>query len=49
MKSIMSLLLSVKNLNTKRILYRMFKQREMLSDNVGIYYNLDNYRIVCIF
>lgn len=49
MKSIISILLSIKNINTKRILYQILKQRKMLSDNIGIYYNLDNYRIVCIF
>lgn len=49
MKSIISILLSVKNMNTKRILYEKFKKINILADNFGFFYYLDNYRIVYIF
>lgn len=49
MKSVVNILLSVKNVHTKWILCKYFKNRHLLADNVGFYYNLNEYKRVYIY
>lgn len=49
MFSVRNILLSVKNINTKRILCSVFKRHNILSDSIGIHYYIDNYKIINIY
>lgn len=49
MKSITTILLSTKNMQTKYILCKLFNKRQLLKDNIGIYYNIDRYLDKCIY
>lgn len=49
MKSVINILLQIKNANTKNKIYSILQMHNLHHDNIGIYYNLDNYEKIYIY
>lgn len=49
MKSIITILLTTKNMHTKYILYKLFEKMRLLEDNIGLFYDIDRYSHKCIY
>lgn len=49
MKTVINILLSVKNINTKHKIYQILTVRGMNYKNIGLYYNLNSYKTIYIY